>query len=347
MGEFPDLGAARPFNDYLQSGMAGLASKGAEYHVLQKYKQEFDRTQNSMNDRVSRLKIMLHAVRLDYDQDTQARDSDFEAKRLPLEREYERLLGKRAASAAIPRVQIAQTTEGAEPLLGRLRANLAKTWRGLLVAAYRQPLQHICAVVAAATAGGARRVLVVADSGSILHLLVEGMPASQALVTPAEAKSGNLRRAFEYERKFDLCVWDLDLSDLTDFTQLTDLIRPLMGSGGTVAGFHWNVSRAAVPIGVIRTEDNDCMRIHTAMAPRRIHMLERLRRAAETRGRLHVIRALPGYLFRVLRRIPLAPHKAGPSVSGLASLQEAATWSTITIEIEIELPQSAQDTRIA
>jgi hypothetical protein len=345
MGEFPDLGAARPFNDYLQSGLAGPASKGAEYHVLQKYKHEFDRTQNSMNDRVSRLKNMLHAVRLDYDRDVQARDSDFEAKRLPLEREYERLLGKRVASAAIPQVRTAQTTEGAVPLIGSLRVSLAKAWGDLLLAAYREPLQHIHALVASAAAGGARNVLIVADSTSILQLVVGRIPASRALVTSTEAKSGNLRWAFEHETKFDLCVWDLDLSDLSGFTELAEMIRPLMNPGATVAGFHWNLTRAAVPIEISRKEDIDCMRTYTAMAPRYIHVSERLRRVVATRGRLHVIRSLPAYLFRVLPRIPLAPRNQGSPAIEPIPLMEAASWSTIMIEIE--LAKSAAETRSA
>src|SRR5207244_2551359 len=134
-----------------------------------------------------------------------------------LEREYRRLLMKRIFSAAIPQPQIEQGTNDALlglPPIGRLQARLSETLREIMLATYSYPLRHIRAIVTSATASGAHDVLVVARSTSILRSIVSRMPGIRAYVTPEEAKSGNLCRAFDQEMKFDLCIWHLGLDDL-------------------------------------------------------------------------------------------------------------------------------------
>ena len=294
--------------------------------VLQRCKQEFAAAQRALDDKLARLSKMLQTLREDYERDLRELDRAAEAERLPVEREYQRAMPRRALSAAIPQVLVLRDPD--KP--SQRRTTRATVRRLTLVAFYRRPLRGVHEAVASAVAGGVRNVLVIAGGPSILKWAVADVPGVRALVTtPVDVRTGNLWRAFDGETRFDVCLWDLESSELAEFGPLSDQVKPLMNAGGAILGFHWNIDRTAIPIDAIRAANAGFARVTVETLPRLINAVERGRLAIAARRPLPSPRKLLGRLMRALRKTAVAMPAPFPAPG--APSPAPARYSTITI----------------
>jgi hypothetical protein len=174
---------------------------------------------------------------------------DFEAAREPLQFEYERLLGRRTRSAAIPHVVTAhgpQTVDigsGGNALLGMARRIYHKLYGKLPRVRPTHPywaaMRHLIRLVDTAAAKGAANVLVI-GSGGVADTVAKHLPGLHVQVSMSEFMGGNFRQAFLEPVKFDLCICSLGPSELPRFREMTQLIAPYMNSDGKILGFYPN-----------------------------------------------------------------------------------------------------------
>jgi hypothetical protein len=186
--------------------------------------------------------------------------------------------------------------------------------------------------VASAVAGGVCNVLVIAGGPSILKWAVADVPGVRALVTtPVDVRTGNLWRAFDEETRFDVCLWDLESSELAEFGPLSDQVKPLMNAGGAILGFHWNIDRTAIPIDAIRAANADFARVTVETLPRLVNAVERGRLAIAARRPLPSPSKLLGRLMRALRKTAVAVPAPFPAPGAPSPAPAPAPCSTITI----------------
>src|SRR5262249_18263002 len=139
---------------------------------------------------------------------------------------YQGLLQQRVLSAATPYVslhqgptKVAPFSGGALPrLMTRLyRAGFGKLPRVTQLSCYWAPLRHVVRLVDAASAAGARNVLIIGSTHGLIDTIADHLPGLHARVSMLDAKTGNLAKVFDRSPQFDLCVCSLEFAELAEF----------------------------------------------------------------------------------------------------------------------------------
>ena len=92
------------------------------------------------------------------------------------------------------------------------------------------------------SAADAAEILIVSSGGPFGPLLVRDLPGEKLTVTPGMLDSGSYWQVFRGIRKFDFCLCDLAVHDLTGFRNILDKIRPVMNERGRIVVFHPNLA---------------------------------------------------------------------------------------------------------
>jgi len=92
------------------------------------------------------------------------------------------------------------------------------------------------------TASETAEVLVVSSGGTFGALLSREFRGRDLTVTPGMLASGLYRQVFRSPPKFDLCLCDLAVDDLTNFRDLFGKVRPFMKDHSRIIVFHDNLA---------------------------------------------------------------------------------------------------------
>jgi hypothetical protein len=105
---------------------------------------------------------------------------------------------------------------------------------------YHPVLQPARAAVGSAV--DAVEILLVSSGGPFGPLLVQDLPGRKLTVTPRMLESGSYWQVFRGVRKFNFCLCDLAVDDLTGFRNILDKIRPLMDERSRIVVFCPNLA---------------------------------------------------------------------------------------------------------
>jgi hypothetical protein len=91
-------------------------------------------------------------------------------------------------------------------------------------------------------AADAAEILVVSSGGPFGSLLVDDLPGRKLAVTPRMLESRSYWQVFHGNRRFDFCLCDLAVDDLTGFRTVLDKIRPVMEERSRIVVFCANLA---------------------------------------------------------------------------------------------------------
>jgi hypothetical protein len=159
--------------------------------------------------------------------------------------EYRLLMPDRLRSAAIPYVKMDEVL-GTEAEPKSLVCRISRRW--FSNAAHRAlGLEPMAEIITAAALNGASRVLHVGSASGLTGSIGDSIPGPHVWVSTAGMRTGHFGKAFAVAPKFNLCIADLDFSELVEFPSLVAEIRPFMATGGTILGYHLNQNSALLP----------------------------------------------------------------------------------------------------
>jgi len=185
---------------------------------------------------------------------------EYESARWQLQADYDRLMKRRIASAAIPHVVVRhgpQTALAPAPagLPVRLARRLYHRYYGKLprlqpLHPYWAAMRHLIQVVDRATQAGAANVLVVVGGPAVAvaDRVADHLPGLHAQVSLSDVMQGNLIKAFSRSPELDLCICTLGAAEIDRFADLVKNVAPCMRRGGKIVGFYPNFGLAAVAI---------------------------------------------------------------------------------------------------
>jgi hypothetical protein len=193
-------------------------------------------------------------------------------------------------------------------------------------------------IVHRAANAGARNVLVVGNQSR----LTPRFPSFSGLnvcITPAELESENFSLLLRQQERFDLCLFDLSLVDLTNFRELLRAAKHFMRLGGTVVGYYFNPDVDELPFDpqdwAQKLRDIPTAHVHYSGSPLSTKAL-RAYRAAVLANRASRV----AFATQFLLRFPLTTIRAL-----IANLQSrfgnndrpvsAKDCSSITIEVSV------------
>jgi hypothetical protein len=105
---------------------------------------------------------------------------------------------------------------------------------------YHPVLQPVRDVIGSAV--DAAEILLVSSGGPFGSLLVDDLPGRKLAVTPRMLDSGTYWQNFHGVRRFDFCLCDLALDDLTGFRNMLDKIRTVMNKRSRIVVFFPNLA---------------------------------------------------------------------------------------------------------
>jgi hypothetical protein len=173
---------------------------------------------------------------------------EFEAEQRPLKTKYEQLLRKSLGTPVIPfvrlrkgrKVAVARHESAPIRLIRQGYRRIYGEWPHVTqLSGYWASFRHLLHIVETAKARGAKDALLIGNHVNIVENIVD-LEGFHAWVSVPGVKSGNFAKAFDERPEFDLCICDLGLSELTQFSEIYESVRPFMRPGGTVVGFHFN-----------------------------------------------------------------------------------------------------------
>jgi hypothetical protein len=106
---------------------------------------------------------------------------------------------------------------------------------------YYTLLRHVRDAIA--SAGAAANVLLISSGGTVGPLLIRSAAGQKITLTPAMAVEGLYDNILAEAGGFDLCLCDLELDDLLEFTTLLKSLRPWLRAKAKVIVFHRNSAR--------------------------------------------------------------------------------------------------------
>jgi hypothetical protein len=139
----------------------------------------------------------------------------------------------------------------ARPLVQKMYHRLFGKWpRVTKLSPYWAALRHLRQLSEAAVAREAKDMLILGERFGIPEAIVS-VPGLCAWMSIPGLMTGGMGGTFAQPPQFDLCVCDLELRDLTRFSEIQNSARRFMRSGGTIIGFHFNIDAIQLPISDI------------------------------------------------------------------------------------------------
>jgi hypothetical protein len=159
--------------------------------------------------------------------------------------QYRRMLPPRPESAVIPLVRM-QELSGTEFTPRRALYRIVyrvfrnNVWRGL-------GLKPLVEIASSSAQKDKSCVLRVGSGRGLTDIAVDRVPGSHVWVSPSGMRTGNFAKTFANVPRFDLCVCDLDLTDLLEFSSTVAAIRPFMSAQARIVGYHFNLLATELP----------------------------------------------------------------------------------------------------
>jgi hypothetical protein len=259
------------------------------------------------------------------------------------ESEYRRLFPRPIPSAAVPFVKVRHGPAGQKAPPKRVSERL---YRIVLATLAREALRYVTEIVEAARAKGATNVLRVGSSSGLTADIGDHLSGIHAGVSVAGINSGNFTKALVHPPKFGLCICDLDFSELVQFSEILQFVRPLMSEHGTIVGFHFNQNLMRVlPDSVLPQgrRDRDTVRMFCAGSVTSILVIQEWRRLASLYAERDLV-SLMRFAITALPRIA-AVALVGPAIRTVkrlrselmfrskASSSAGISCASITIEV--------------
>jgi hypothetical protein len=203
-----------------------------------------------------------------YEQRIHRLEFDHKYKYQEVENAYQELVQRRVLSAASPYVRLHRGPVKVPRLSGAVISQLVtKGFRTIFgtvprvtrLSCYWASLRHVLRLVDTATARGAENVLVIGSRESVVSTIADHLPGLHGLTSMSDLKAGNLAKTFERLPKWDLCICNLELAELAEFSTIVTAIRPVMLNGGTIIGFYPNYG--ATPITMDRARIDSISRL--------------------------------------------------------------------------------------
>jgi hypothetical protein len=227
------------------------AAQAALLSVLNEYEVKYKGLSARALQRYQQLQSACQVVAEHYRQRLEALDEEFQPQLAELNARYARLLKKRVVTAAPP---FARTQQGPRVIVsptGSLKSQIAKyayyrlfgKWpRVRVLSPYWAPLRHLIRSVGQAVSRGAQNALLVGNNSGIADNIVD-LPGLHAWVSVAGLNG--CATGFRQPHDFDLCICDLDSTDLSRFPDIYRDLATLMRPGGTIIAFCLNTDSGA------------------------------------------------------------------------------------------------------
>jgi hypothetical protein len=202
-------------------------------------------------------------------------------------------------------------------------------------------MRHLIRIVDQAASGGAQNVLVVVGSGGVADTVADNLPGLHARVSLADVLPGNLLKSFDQPPEFDLCICSLEISELTQFSEMAKAVSPIMRKGGKILGFHANLSlRPFSPddMSALRGLFNfpGAARVYYAGSEQSVRLMRKFRDAVSRRG-MGMFGALTktATMLLVVAPAALRANKAEAALPAEQGLQMPAECTSITVEVTV------------
>src|SRR5262249_16350931 len=188
--------------------------------------------------------------------------------------------------------------------------------------------------VADASVRGDRNFLTVGSRGNMIHGLADHLPGIHASVSVEGALSPNFFKFFDPALKFDVCLCDLTPAGFEVLQKITNVVKPMMSSGGTIAALEFNASLEvrAEDFGFVTAQSVSLHRARSSVIFRVLHFFITCGRAFGL-GRLY-----RGGLRWILQNVPSA-RKTGLARRALGLLTGTGRpfpWTSLTVEVRVE-----------
>jgi hypothetical protein len=159
--------------------------------------------------------------------------------------QYRRMLPARMESATIPFVRKQELSGGEFSPRDVLRRIFYTLFRDNIRRALG--LKPLIEIVSSAAENGSSRVLRVGTASGLTGIAIDRIPGSHVWVSTVGMRTGNFAKAFANVPRFDLCVCDLDSTDLLEFSSTVAVIRPFMAGQARIVGYHFNFGATELP----------------------------------------------------------------------------------------------------
>jgi hypothetical protein len=160
-------------------------------------------------------------------------------------KQYRRMLPPRMASAAIPFVKVQQLLETKLKPSDTFHRISSALFQNYMLRAFG--LKPMIEIVPAAGNGASRVLRVGSGSGRLISSVIDRVCGSYVWVSAAGMMTGNFSRAFETAPTFELCVCDLDFSEILEFSSIIAAIKPFIMHQGRILAYHFNQDGARLP----------------------------------------------------------------------------------------------------
>src|SRR5262249_6705821 len=206
--------------------------------------------------------------------------------------------------------------------------------RRLPINPYWTTLRHMRRIVADASVRGDRNFLTVGSRGNMIHGLADHLPGIHVMVSFAGSLSPNFFKFSDPALKFDLCLCDLTPAGFEVLQKITDVVKPMMSPGGTIAVLEFNASLEvrAEDFGYVAARS---VSLHHARSSVIFHVLHFFITCARAFGLGRLYR---GGLRWILQNVPSA-RKTGlarRALELLAGTGRPFPWTSLTVEFRVE-----------
>jgi hypothetical protein len=313
--------------------------------ILHRYEEKYALLQQQLQEKKEILEAALEAVNAYYPERIRALDQEAER----INAQYLHLTGRPASATspflrmrrgpAAPPAKIHGSAAGR--LTRRIYYRVFGKWpRVTRLSPYWGVLRHLRRLVERAAGRGARDVLYVGDESGVSDAIAT-FPGLHAWMSVAGLMTGSTGGTFAQPPQFDICICDLDFSDLARLSEIYAHVRRFMRPGGTIIGFHLNADAARLAINQNElAEDLSHIpaRIHYAGSRRSAKLLRAYRSALSVPRRFSLL-----YLGKIVIRLGmLTPQVWINNVTEArlrADRRSTAPSVATSITTEIRLPE--------
>jgi hypothetical protein len=348
------LEAADAVSTFLRAdSISNSASHDALVALIERYEEQLCQIESlSVKRQKNELKQSIDKITHLYDERIHRLELDRKSKCEELEAVYQQLLKRRVVSAAIPYVSLHRGVAAVTPVTGgtisRLMEKIYRTvfgkWpRVTMLSCYWAPLRHFVRLVDAATARGAQNVLVIGSKDGIGNAVSDHLPGLHGLVSVSDLKTGNLAKALDHATNWDLCICDLESTELADFSTTVNAVRPVMLNGGMIVGFlpNYDAATLAVDSALIDSlsRSRDVCRFYFAGSSASARIIRKFRAAAHSYGgRNYAFIRRTMFILRLLKMVPetLASNRAEAASSPEGFSTPPPICTSVTLEVVID-----------
>jgi hypothetical protein len=343
----PDAAAS----GFLAPDFAGSwASDAALAALVERYEEKLRQIQSQQKKNES--DQLLKGVSALYDQRLHHLEFDHISKCQKLEEAYQKVLKRRVLSAATPYIDLHRGPATISPMAGGTTSQLVKkiyrTIFGKLprvtqLSCYWAPLRHLVRLVDTAAARGAENVLVIGSRHGFIEMIADQLPGLHGLVSTLDLKSGNLEKALDRAHNWDLCICNLEFAELTEFSTILNIVKPLMSRGGTIICFYLNYDATGITVdgAFINSMSrlSDIPRFYFAGTPASVRAIRKFR-AANNLYQTASYSFLKGIMFgfRLLKAVPLtlAANRTEVAIAPVGFSTPPPICTSVTIEVVVE-----------